>query len=625
MALNKRMKEVQKASLKDEKRAIQLLQRIYEQAAKDTEAKIAALNARTDLQNIQSIVYQKQYQEALKKQLDSIIDGLHTQSFATVSDYLGKSYENGFYGSLYDLQGQGVPFLFPIRQDEVVKALNNDYSHIAKTQRGKDIYKRMGENTDHLKKSVRAEVSRGIANGSSWLDMATHVTKGMNSPFNRAMNRAFLITRTEGHRVQNQAAMDVQTRAKDLGADVVKQWDATLDGNTRPWHADADGQVREIDEDFDVGGEKMKAPGIGGSARNVCNCRCVLLQRARWALNKNETRYLGDVAAMTDAQKENIAEKLGVDVSDLPNISKSIVQIRSTNYDDFKENAKQFTGNPDCELARKCGEEHYAAIREKVQNCSDENCVSVWNHFESQISVATTTYKKTSKCKGSELFLNTHNDHVGSSYQAPMQVTFHESGHAIDYLARNLETNNTDPTCFHLSLAYKNGKFPKTIRNEAQEWINSVDEKVKKDLAEHGSDGEWCHDHGYMNDWYYENRYKSNPKDFKPIEYRKSFAYTLIQKSIKDMGRDKMRTWGNVSDILEGATYAKIQCGVGHGQGYWYKMEDDGLATEAFAEMTDATFTNPDSLSFIKEKFPKSYKVYQEIIQFIVKNMEGQT
>ena len=340
MALNNRMKEVQKAALSDEKHTIQLLQRIYEQAAKDTEAKIAALNTRTDLQNIQSIVYQKQYQEALKKQLDGIINDLHTQSFTTVSEYLGKSYEHGFYGTLYDLHGQGVPFLFPIRQDEVVKALNNDYSNIAKTQRGKDIYKRMGENTDYLKKAVRAEVSRGIANGSSWLDMASHVAKGMNSPFNRAMKRAFLITRTEGHRIQNQATVDVQKRAKGLGADIVKQWDATLDANTRPWHAEADGQIREIDEEFDVGGEKMKAPGIGGSARNVCNCRCVLLQRARWALNKNETKYLGDVSSMTDKQKEDIAKKLGVSVDDLPNISKSIVPIHATDYNEFKEKAQ---------------------------------------------------------------------------------------------------------------------------------------------------------------------------------------------------------------------------------------------------------------------------------------------
>lgn len=621
--MNKRIKEVQTAALKDEKRTIQALQKVYKQAAKDTEAKIAALNARTDMQNIQSIVYQKRYQEALKKQLDGILNDLHTKSFTTASDYLGKSYEHGFYGTLYDLQGQGVPFLFPIRQDEVVKALNNDYSYIGKSQRAKDIYKRMGENTSRLKRSVRAEISRGIANGSSWLDMAAKVAKGMNSPFSKAMNRAFLITRTEGHRIQNQATMDVQLRANELGADVVKQWDATLDSLTRPWHAEADGQAREIKDDFVVGGEKMKAPGVGGSARNVCNCRCVLLQRARWALGKDETRYLGDISKMTDKQKKDIAKKLGVDESELPNISKSIVPVRARSYNEFKEQAKHYTGNPDCELAKKCGIEHYKAIRQKVQNCSDKDCVSVWNHYESKIKVGNSKNKGGAYCNGTQIFIDVKKDYAGTDYQAPMQVTFHESGHAIDRLTRELEKDNQNFMDFHFSSAYKDGKLPKTIKNEVQDWVKSVGEGIKKDLKEHGADAEWCHDHGYMTDWYYEYYYKPHPENFKPIKYRKQMAYEAVEESIKDMRHDQMRTWGNVSDILEGATKARIQCGIGHGKSYWTKRGANGLATEAFAEMTDATFTNPDSLNFIKEKLPKSYEVYKEMVQYIAKNMKG--
>lgn len=387
MALNNRMKEVQKAALSDEKHTIQLLQRIYEQAAKDTEAKIAALNARTDLQNIQSIVYQKQYQEALKKQLDGIINDLHTQSFTTVSEYLGKSYEHGFYGTLYDLHGQGVPFLFPIRQDEVVKALNNDYSNIAKTQRGKDIYKRMGENTDYLKKAVRAEVSRGIANGSSWLDMASHVAKGMNSPFNRAMKRAFLITRTEGHRIQNQATVDVQKRAKGLGADIVKQWDATLDANTRPWHAEADGQIREIDEEFDVGGEKMKAPGIGGSARNVCNCRCVLLQRAKWALGEAELKILQDRASFFGLDKtkdfEDFKQKYlklpkNADTMNLNDVLSVPVKSSDTYYDALltKLNEMKVTYNPVRNHTKQLSDEEIIKILAGGDNTSG-SCASV--------------------------------------------------------------------------------------------------------------------------------------------------------------------------------------------------------------------------------------------------------
>lgn len=114
--------------------------------------------------------------------------------------------------------------------------------------------------------------------------------------FNKAKNNSIRIARTEGHRIQNQSAMDAQKAAKKKGANVLKQWCAALDGNTRPAHAQADGQIREFDEYFIVGGEKMKAPGIGGSAANVCNCRCALLQRARWALDDKELDTLKERA-----------------------------------------------------------------------------------------------------------------------------------------------------------------------------------------------------------------------------------------------------------------------------------------------------------------------------------------
>ena len=53
---------------------------------------------------------------------------------------------------------------------------------------------------------------------------------------NMDLNKAIRITVTEGHRVQNEAKIDALHRAKDEGADIVKQWHATLDGKTRPSH-----------------------------------------------------------------------------------------------------------------------------------------------------------------------------------------------------------------------------------------------------------------------------------------------------------------------------------------------------------------------------------------------------
>ena len=63
--MNKAQKQVQQVQLDSEQKTIRQLQRVYEQAKKDTERKISELSSRTDLENLQSIVYQKQYQEAI--------------------------------------------------------------------------------------------------------------------------------------------------------------------------------------------------------------------------------------------------------------------------------------------------------------------------------------------------------------------------------------------------------------------------------------------------------------------------------------------------------------------------------------------------------------------------------
>ena len=304
--MNSRQKEVQQIFLDGEKDMIQRLKKVYEQAKADCELRIRELSARTDYEHLQSIIYQKQYQEVIKRQLEGVIADLESKQFVSITDYLQQSYTDGFVGTMYDLHAQGIPLIIPIRQDQVVKALQTD----SKLSNG--LYSRLGEDLTKLKKSIRSELSRGIVNGASWNEMAGYIAKGMSSPFDKAYNNAIRISRTEGHRIQQQSALDSLHKAREKGADIVKQWDATLDSATRPWHQEADGQLRELDEDFDVGGDKMKAPGVGGSARNVCNCRCRLLQRGRWALDEKELETL----------KER-AEFLGLD--------------KSKNFEEFKE------------------------------------------------------------------------------------------------------------------------------------------------------------------------------------------------------------------------------------------------------------------------------------------------
>ena len=305
--MNQRQKEILQSQLDSEKKVLKELEQVYKQALKDCEKRIAELSSRRDMENLQSIIYQKNYQQALRGQLEGVLEQLHSNEFATVSDYLTRCYEDGYIGVMYDLQGQGIPVIVPIDQEAVTKAIQTD-SKLSKT-----LYDSLGEDINKLKSSVRAEVSRGIANGSTWNQVAAQLAMNFkNTPFNKAYNRAMTIARTEGHRIQIQSADHAQHKAKEKGADVVKQWDSTLDGKTRPHHRELDGQIRELDEPFEVGGTEVMYPGGFGDPAEDCNCRCALLQRAKWSLDDAEL----------DTLKER-AEYFGLD--------------KTKDFDDFKE------------------------------------------------------------------------------------------------------------------------------------------------------------------------------------------------------------------------------------------------------------------------------------------------
>lgn len=291
--MNKRQKQVIQSQLNDEKATLNKLKGIYKKALDDVNDRLAALKGRAETENLQSVIYQIQYQEALKKQINGILDTLNGDQFSTISEYLAKSYESGFVGVMYDIHGQGVPLIFPIDQDQVVQAVTLD------TKLSKPLYNKLGEDVNLLKKRVANNISRGIAQGQSYSDIAKNIAVGMVGNYARmnggALYNAMRITRTEAHRISQQAAYDALKKAKDNGADVVKQWDATLDKRTRPSHARVDGEIRELDEPFSNG--LMKPGDPRGRAAEVINCRCQLLQRAKCALDEDELDELKDRAA----------------------------------------------------------------------------------------------------------------------------------------------------------------------------------------------------------------------------------------------------------------------------------------------------------------------------------------
>lgn len=306
--MNKRQLEVEKVKIREEKKLLKELKKIYEDAAKEVEQKIRISNGKIDLllsvfdeldkkqkSLLQSQIYQKKFQENLKRQLDELIGNLNVDSYDSITRYLTDSYYTGYVGTMYDIQGQGIPLITPINEKQVTRAMTLN------TKLSVPLYTRMGIDVGVLKKQIAKHISRGIATSSSYAHIARNIDGASNTGFNKAMR----IARTEGHRIQVLSANDAQHAAKAKGCEVVKQWDATLDGRTRPMHRLLDGKLAEIDEPFVVDDIEVMYPGGFGIASQDVNCRCALLQRARWALDADELKTL----------KER-AEYYGLDKSD---------------------------------------------------------------------------------------------------------------------------------------------------------------------------------------------------------------------------------------------------------------------------------------------------------------------
>lgn len=355
--MNQAEKETITTQLKDEEKALKDLEKAYKKALKDTQEKIRLLNARSDLQNAQSVIYQKKYQQAIKKQINDVLDALHNQTYTSANDFFTASYQNGYVGSMYELQSRGIPLTIPVSTSKMKTAIQT------KSKLSQTYYEKQGlsvQNIRTLKKQIAMEITRGIASGKSWLETAESVM--VQRQFQISQSDAMRIVRTEGNRINQQARLDAGDDAVDSGCDLLKQWDATLDGATREDHRVADGQIVEWHEDFSVGGEKMSAPSVGGSAKQVCNCRCQLLKRPRWALDEEELEALKKRADYYGLDKTKNFEDYKQKYLKLPPNAQTVPI-----YNTFKdgEDAKNFFGNRPDRSLRKTNRELYNQKREE--------------------------------------------------------------------------------------------------------------------------------------------------------------------------------------------------------------------------------------------------------------------
>lgn len=364
--------------------ALEELEKQYAAALKDIKEKVKMFQADIDLldqalsqdglddttramlqSQKRSKIYQQNYQKALQGQVSGILDKMHGDTYATIDKYLNGCYETGYIGTMYDIAGQGVPLVVPVDQAAAVKAVLTD----SKVSNG--LYVALGVDVAKLKKSITQEISRGIASSLPYSDIARNISNVSKAP----MSRAKTIARTEGHRIQQTSSRDAQFAAKKKGADVLKQWDAALDGRTRDSHARVDGEIRELDEKFSNG---LMFPGDpSGGAAEVVNCRCTANTRARWALDEEELQTLKERAAFFGIDKtENFEDYkrkfLGATSREQDSLKRIGLQffacpkdVNARKADDFKKALA--AGNINLKVRKQKQDQHIAGTAERLK------------------------------------------------------------------------------------------------------------------------------------------------------------------------------------------------------------------------------------------------------------------
>ncbi len=230
---------------------------------------------------INSKIYQLEYQELLRAQINTSLDLLAHKNVKNVQGFLQEIYKDSYLGDIFVLQEfYKIPVYAPVSARQLIKAITTRTA-------GLKFSERLYNDIEVLKKHTIAEISRGIAQGNSYAEIARNISHISEISF----NNAYRIARTEGGRISTQAQIDSMQAGINEGADLLKRWDATLDTRTRQTHLELDGQIVEYNGYFKSNVGEVFAPHQFGIPSQDINCRCRLSSVPRWDLDpKNSTR-----------------------------------------------------------------------------------------------------------------------------------------------------------------------------------------------------------------------------------------------------------------------------------------------------------------------------------------------
>ena len=296
--------------------------------------------------------------------------------------------------------------------------------------------------------------------------------------------------------------------------------------------------------------------------------------------------------------------------------------------------------NYNSDFAKTIGKEHYDKIRDIVETTQHAKAAQVWAKYENQIKVKPPEPGHASAYqKGDSVYLNIDEVALGNSIKLPYQTAFHEVGHLVDYLVNKK----------YLSSVYKDGAFSKAIKTDldsllearAKDYVlpkrpmarirNLLKNKEWRKLREENliTQEEFLglakvNTRAETKKQILENLSWRTDDEIREI-IRGRFLAVEAKKFCTEMKANySLLDRSSLSDTFEGYAYShyalEFRFGSGHGKEYWqWAKGRERISHETFAHFVESAIANPGSLEVLNKFLPTASKVFDEMLDEILK------
>ncbi len=283
-----------------------------------------------------------------------------------------------------------------------------------------------------------------------------------------------------------------------------------------------------------------------------------------------------------------------------------------------------------CDLERQLGPLHTLRVNQLLKKSGHAGTARLWSKYAGEYRIAE-TYSTDNYYSPSDkaMHLDLKRVLIGDKAHRPYQNLFHESGHMLDHLLGGdtyySTRKNTNGERLAISLWAESVNLKRKTKAELQknhlEDINRAEELLDYLNLHHrlkADDLKWMLKKGIIKDV---NAAKGSGHTYALRQlleyYRDGLEPTdseVLAAIASKVRANASETDLNIEDMLQAALGDNYPRKIGHADGY-FANNFNGRSSEAWAEMIDAQLANPKAYALIKQYFPESAKLFDEMVK----------